>query len=143
MNGVENWGECSELHQDPGKQKQDKAGDRGKRRFALIALRTSCFDCGFHDRTGDLTLPNCELLLRLMCRQVHRNSRWKAHEFYKCEIKNRKSGRDLLIKCESCKRAAAPPGFYNGTVLFLFRLYIFAVRSISLLYGVYLHVLKA
>jgi hypothetical protein len=26
-------------------------------------------------------------LLRLMCRKVHRNSRWKAHECYKGEIK--------------------------------------------------------
>jgi hypothetical protein len=55
MSGVENWSECSELHQDPRKQEQDKAGHRGKRRFALIALRTSCFDCGFHDRTRDLS----------------------------------------------------------------------------------------
>jgi hypothetical protein len=54
MSDVEHWSECSELHQDPGKQKQDKAGHRGKRRFALIALRTSCFDCDFHDRTCDL-----------------------------------------------------------------------------------------
>jgi hypothetical protein len=51
MSDVEKWGEHSELHQDPGEQKQEKAGHRGKRRFALIALRTSCFDRGLHDRT--------------------------------------------------------------------------------------------
>jgi hypothetical protein len=51
MSDVEKWGEYSELHQDPGEQKQEKAGYRGKRRFAWIALRTSCFHCGPHDRT--------------------------------------------------------------------------------------------
>jgi hypothetical protein len=51
MSDVEKWGKYSELHQDPGEEKQEKAGHRGKRRFALIDLRTSCFDCGLHDRT--------------------------------------------------------------------------------------------
>jgi hypothetical protein len=55
MSGVEKWNEYSELPQDPGEQKQEKAGHRGKRRFALIALRTSCFDCALHHRTRDLS----------------------------------------------------------------------------------------
>ena len=55
MSGVENWSECSELHQDPGKQEQDKAGHHRKWRFALIASQTSGFDYGFHGRTSDLS----------------------------------------------------------------------------------------
>jgi hypothetical protein len=55
MSGVENWSECSELHHDPGQQKQEKAGHCGKWRFALIALQTHWFDCGSHDRTSDLS----------------------------------------------------------------------------------------
>jgi hypothetical protein len=51
MSGVEKWDGYSEFHQDSGEQKREKAGHRGKRRFALIALRTSCFDYGLHDRT--------------------------------------------------------------------------------------------
>jgi hypothetical protein len=55
MSGVKHWSPCSELHQDPGQQEQDKAGQGRKRRFALIALQTSYFDWTFHDRTADLS----------------------------------------------------------------------------------------
>jgi hypothetical protein len=55
MSDVKHWSPCSELHQKPGQQEQDKAGHGGKRRFALIALQTSHFDWNFHGRTADLS----------------------------------------------------------------------------------------
>jgi hypothetical protein len=55
MSDVENWSECSELNQDPRYQDHDKAGHTRIRRLAFIAPQTSGFDCGFHDRTSDLS----------------------------------------------------------------------------------------
>jgi hypothetical protein len=59
-NDVKHWSPCSELHQDPGQQEQDKARHRRKRRFALIALQTSYFDWNFHDRTADVSACNLQ-----------------------------------------------------------------------------------
>jgi hypothetical protein len=67
MSGVKHWTPCSELHQDSGQQKYEKAGHGRKRRFALIALQTSYFDWDFHDRTADLKRL-ASWALRLMCR---------------------------------------------------------------------------
>jgi len=70
---VEHWTKYSEFDQDPRQKKHEKAGYPGIRR--LIVPQTSRFDFTFHDRTSDFERPqNCEPLLRLMCRSVHRNS---------------------------------------------------------------------
>jgi hypothetical protein len=52
---VKHWSKCSELHQDSRDKEQEQTGDPRKRRFAVIVLRTSCFDFAFHDRTADFS----------------------------------------------------------------------------------------
>jgi hypothetical protein len=55
MSDVKNRSHCGEFHQNPCQQKQEKACHRRKRRFAVIAFQTSCFDFGFHDCTADFS----------------------------------------------------------------------------------------
>jgi hypothetical protein len=87
MSQVKDRGKCSELHQDSCDQEQDKTGNPGKWRFALAVLRASCFDFGCHECTADLSARKPRaLLLSLMCRQVHRNSRQKADALHKEKI---------------------------------------------------------
>jgi hypothetical protein len=55
MSGVENGSECSKLHQDSREEEHQKAGYPRIRYFCFAVLQTSRFDCGFHDRTSDLS----------------------------------------------------------------------------------------
>ena len=58
VSDVENGSECSKLHQDAREQEHQKAAQTRIRHYAFVTLQTSCFDCGFHDRTSDLSARN-------------------------------------------------------------------------------------